>query len=238
MVMQLKQDMDIPEMLRHLPIFSGTEVERVLPFIHVAHYPKSTYLFYDGEKPDGIYLLLSGSVKVTHINPSGAEKVISIFESGDIFGELVLGKYRRNLGSAAALSDIRVGKISEQNVLALIQRDPEFATNLIRYLADEQRETLARMHALMHLDARHRLLGTLLHLARRYCCSSGGWSHLPTSITQEDIASIACVNRSTASLLINHLRRDGILGGKGRTLTINRHAIEYLLQQDGLEILE
>jgi CRP-like cAMP-binding protein len=238
MAMKLKQLTNIPEMLRHLPIFRGAEVERVMPFIHLAYHPKGTYLFYDGDKPDGIYLLLSGSVKVTHVNPGGAEKVISIYERGDIFGELILGKYRRNLGSAIALNDIQVGKISEQNVLVLIQRDPDFAMNLIRYLADEQRETLARMHALMHLDARHRLLGTLLHLARRYCCINGGWSHLPNSITQEDIASIACVNRSTASLLINHLRRDGILGGKGRTLTINRHAIEYLLQQDGLEILE
>jgi CRP/FNR family transcriptional regulator, cyclic AMP receptor protein len=224
--------------LCRLPLLQGVDVGVVQPYIHVAHHPKGKFLFHDGDHPDGIYLLLDGTVKVTYLNSGGDEKIISIYERGEIFGELFLGKYRRRLGSAVALSDITVGKISERHVQTLIQCCPEFAMNFIRHLADEQRETLAHTHALMHLDATQRLLGTLLYLARRYTDNSGEWASLPLCITQEDIASIACINRSTASLLINQLRKQNILGGKGRVLTINRRAIEALLYKAGVEILE
>jgi len=46
------------------------------------------------------------------------------------------------------------------------------------------------------------------------------------------------LNRSTVSVLINDLRRQGILGGTGRLLSVNRAAVEELLEQSGSEILE
>jgi CRP-like cAMP-binding protein len=94
------------------------------------------------------------------------------------------------------------------------------------------------MHALMSMDARHRLLGVLLGLARRYCCEDSPWFTLHESLTQEDIANMAGLNRSTVSLLINELRREGILGGTGRSLTVNRIAVEERLKEAGTEILE
>ena len=94
------------------------------------------------------------------------------------------------------------------------------------------------MHALMRADARYRLLGTLLSVARRFCCTDGDWFELPSSLTQEDIANMAGLNRSTVSSLINELRREGILGGTGRSLTVNRIAVEDLLEEAGLEVLE
>ncbi|MFN8372147.1 MAG: Crp/Fnr family transcriptional regulator [Anaerolineae bacterium] len=223
---------------QHLPLFADLDTDTILPYLRLVRYPKGKYLYHAGDKPDSIYVLLAGFVKLTHSSPNGDEKVISIYERGGIFGELCLGKYRQHLGTAVALSDITVARMSERHLHSLIQRFPDLAMNFIRHLADEQRETLARMHTLMHLDAQHRLLGTLTYMARHYCCRSGEWTRLPSCITQEDIASIACVNRSTASLHINDLRRKGVLGGKGRTLTINRPAIEKLLQDAGLEILE
>jgi CRP-like cAMP-binding protein len=57
-------------------------------------------------------------------------------------------------------------------------------------------------------------------------------------ITQADIASIAGLNRTTASLLINELRREAVLGGSGRLLTVHRARVEHLLDAAGLEILE
>jgi CRP-like cAMP-binding protein len=213
------------------------DVELVHLYVNIAQHPKGRFLFHDGDHPDGIYLLLDGIVKVNYLNSGGDEKVISIYKQGDIFGAFFMGKYPYRMGTAIALTAVTVGKLSRYHVQTLIQGCPKFAMNFIRHLADEQRETLAHTHVLMHLDAQQRLLGTLLYLARRFCIS-GEWANLPSCITQEDIACIACVNRSTASLLINQLRKSGFLGGKGRTLMINRSAIKELLSQAGVEILE
>ncbi|MBN8590682.1 MAG: Crp/Fnr family transcriptional regulator [Anaerolineae bacterium] len=88
------------------------------------------------------------------------------------------------------------------------------------------------------MDARHRLLGTLLILARRYCCDGGEWFALPESLTQEDLAKMTGLNRSTVSVLINELRRENVLGGVGRKLMVNKVVVESIMKAKGSEILE
>lgn len=217
---------------------TGAEIEEVLRLAPPKSYRKGEYIFYAGDTADALFLLQLGTVKVSYITLNGDEKILNIFRPGDIFGELFLGKYRHRVGEAQALDDVIVCKLCEETFLSLIQRFPQIALNFIRHLVDSQRETLARSHALMRADAKYRLLGILLSLARRYCCTDGDWFDLPASLTQEDIANMAGLNRSTVSSLINDLRRDGVLGGTGRALRANRSAIEAILEEVGLEVLE
>ena len=72
------------------------------------------------------------------------------------------------------------------------------------------RETFARMHALLQTDARSRLLVTLLSLARRHDSRHEGQFILNPAITQEDLANMSGLNRSTVSSLINQFRREGM----------------------------
>lgn len=223
------------------PFFNGltsAEINTALSLIPRSQNRRGESLFHVGEKAECIFLLFNGLVKKSFFSPGGDEKIISIVQSGDIFGELFLGKYGFRIGTAQAIADTHVGRVTKPNLLKLFEQFPQLSLNLIAHLADEQRETLARLHALMHIDARHRLLGTLLSLARRVECSSCEWHQLPSGITQDDLANIACLNRSTASLYINELRAQGILGGKGRLVTVNRPAVEALLREAGMEILE
>ena len=217
---------------------TGEEIEEVLELAPPRSYRKGEYIFLTGDDADALYILELGTVKVSYVTLNGDEKVLNIFQPGDIFGELFLGKYRRRIGEAQALEDVIVCKMSEDTFLSLIQRVPQIALNFIRHLADSQRETLARTHALMRAEAKYRLSGVLLSMARRYCCTDPDWFELPASLTQEDIANMSGLNRSTVSSLINDLRREGVLGGTGRSLKVNRTAIETLLEEAGLEILE
>jgi CRP/FNR family cyclic AMP-dependent transcriptional regulator len=213
------------------------ELEKVLAVMPVHSYRQGEYIFFAGEAADSLFVLQVGTVKVSYVTLNGDEKILNIFQPGDVFGQLFLGKYRHRIGEAQALEDVVVGKLCEETFLGLIQQVPRIALNFIKHLADEQRETLARMHALMRMEARYRLLGTLLSLARRYCCAEGDWFTLPPSLTQEDIANMAALNRSTVSSLINDFRREGILGGSGRSLTVNRVKVEKVLEETGLEVL-
>jgi len=227
--------------MRGINLFEGLtseQIEEVLELAPPRSYRKGEYIFFTGDAADALYILELGTVKVSYVTLNGDEKVLNIFQPGDIFGELFLGKYRRRVGEAQALDDVIVCKMSEDTFLSLIQHVPQIALNFIRHLADSQRETLARTHALMRAEAKYRLSGVLLSMARRYCCTDPDWFELPASLTQEDIANMSGLNRSTVSSLINKLRREGVLGGTGRSLKVNRAAIETLLEEAGLEILE
>ncbi|MBI5670166.1 MAG: Crp/Fnr family transcriptional regulator [Chloroflexi bacterium] len=210
----------------------------LLDLATIERYRKGEYIFYAGDPADCIYVLLRGSVKKLFVNLSGDEKTISLYFPGDIFGHLFLGKYRHRISSACALEDVEAARLSETSLTALVQQLPQVGLKLIAYLADEQRETLARLHALMHLDARTRLMGTLLSLGRRLCCHEADWFQLPATITQENLASLACMNRSTVNIYLSELRAQGIVGGRGRVLTVSLLALERQLHEAGLEILE
>jgi len=131
-----------------------------------------------------------------------------------------------------------VCRLLEDNFLPLIQQFPRIALNFIRHQANEHRLTMARMQALMGMNARERLLGMFLNLARRYCCEEEAWFTLHETLTQEDLANMTGLNRTTVSSLINEFRRDGILGGSGRVITVNRQAVLKTLEQTGAELLE
>lgn len=223
------------------PLFHGLNAEECAAIesaLSVVIYQRSEHIFHAGDEADSLYLVLSGTIKVLYENANGDEYILMLFQTGDIFGDLFFGKYRHRIGTARALENSTLGKLSETQLMTLTQQHPRIGWNFIRHLADEQRETLARVHALMHIDARHRLLATLLHLARRHCCTDGEWFTLPACIHQEDVANIAGLNRSTASKLINEFRREGLLGGSGRVVMVNHLAVDARLRQAGVETLE
>lgn len=209
----------------------------VLAHIRVFAFVRDQTIFRVGEPAASVHFLLEGFVKVTYGNPRGDESTIAIFQRGDTFGELFLGKYRFRVGTAVALLPTQIASIAEDDLIALFAQIPRFSLNFMRHLADRNREALARMHALMHVDARARLLGALFNLSRQHCCDHDSWFNVPDAITQTDIATMACLNRSTTSLLLNDLRRGGVLGGSGRRLRINVRAVRALLDDAGLDIL-
>lgn len=222
------------------PIFAALEAPQLddaLRYLHLTEYPREQMIFHAGDPASTIFLLLRGMVKISYGNPRGEEKIVSIFQDGDLFGDLFIGSYRFRIGTAVTLTSVTVGRLQYDHFVTLVERYPRLGLTFSQHLADRQRETLARTHVLMHMDAQTRLIGTLHNLAHHHCCTQQGWFIVPDCLSQDDIANMANLNRSTASMLINRLRREGILGGTGRTLTVNRAAVKELLTQAGLEIL-
>lgn len=227
--------------LTQLAVFDGLsslQLSQITSSLRQVHYKQGEFVFNTGEIAYSLFLLIEGVVKVSYISIAGDEKVLDVFEAGDIFGELFLGKYRQRIGQAMALSDAIVYKLSEDELYRLIQDYPVIGINFVRRQSDEQREMFARMHALLRADAQSRLLGVLLGLARHHCCAKGNQFTLNALITQEDLSNMAGLNRSTVSSLINKLRRQDILGGTGRSLIVNIHKVEQRLEKAGFELLE
>jgi len=199
----------------------------------IERYPRGAFLFHTGDPASDIFILLEGSIKKANVNLVGMERPISIYVPGEIFGHLFLGRYHHRISSAMALEPVTAARIAEARWTALLTGQPSIALHFIRYLADEQRETPARVHALMNFDARTRLLGTLLSLGRRYCDPRDTRFQLPP-IMQEDLAHLSVMNRSTLNVLLHRLRRSGIVIEErprlGRRLVIDRAALEAELR--------
>ncbi len=200
--------------------------------------PRRAVIFHVADLADAVYVLLHGLVKVSYFSLDGTERIIDLCLPGDLFGELFLGKYRQRIGTAVAQQACVVASITKNNLHDLVIEHPEVGWSLIGALADDRRDTLARLHALMHINARHRFMGILLSLARRQRSEGHALVQLPALITQEDLANLACINRATASLLLNQLRREGIIDYTTRQITVDIMRLDAALTAAASDLLE
>lgn len=216
---------------------SEAEVDLILQLMPVFSYSRGEHLYFAGDIGDYLFLVREGSVKLYYVAETGQEKILGVFHAGEFFGELFLGKYQYRIGHAQALTDITVHRVNEEIFLRLIQQVPRLALSLVQCLAEKRRDALIRIHALLQKEPRNRLLITLYSVLLQHDTINMEAAPIPHALTQQDLANITGLNRTTVSALINQLRREGILGGRGRTLIINTRPFLHALSDLGLVYL-
>jgi CRP/FNR family cyclic AMP-dependent transcriptional regulator len=213
-----------------------TEDERqaLAPYVHTQRYRRGAFLFHVGEVADQLFWLYQGIVKVSALAREGSERLLNIFWPGDSFGMICVSSDQHRLGVAQALAPVSVLTTTRNGLAQLLRLCPDLATDLWQDLLDQQRRITLRIEALLSADTGERLLALLLDMGQRYGSPTPNGYRLAADLTQDDIAHLAGLNRSTTSLLINRYRRDGVLGGRGRRLEIYQAPAQALLEQAGM----
>ncbi len=216
---------------------SDDERRALAPYLHTQHYRRGAFLFHVGEVADQLFWMHQGIVKVSALTLEGSERLLNIFWPGDIFGMICVSRDQRRLGVAQAIAPVSVLTTTGTGLAQLLRLRPDLATDLLQDLLDQQRRITLRVEALLSADTGERLLALLLDLGQRYGQPIPHGYRLAADLTQEDIAHLVGLNRSTTSLLINRYRRDGVLGGHGRRLEIYQVPARALLEQAGMAML-
>lgn len=226
---------------RRVRLFANLSQGKIDEIVHSMpekRFHKGDYIYRAGDPADELFILRSGTIKLFYINSAGREQILDIVQAGDAFGDLFLGSTGIRLLSAQALDSITVHRLHSDVIVRLIRHSPDLADHFLHYLAYAERQRVSRIQVLLQPAPQDRLLGVLFSLVggKARCADNQVWMMLPESITQESIANMAALNRSTVSMLINRLRREGMLGGRGRTLSINTARALQTLQALGLEV--
>jgi CRP-like cAMP-binding protein len=213
------------------------ERRALAPYLQTRHYRRGAFLFHVGEAADQLFWMYQGIVKVSALTLEGSERLLNIFWPGDIFGMICVSREGRRLGVAQAIAPVSVLTTTGTGLAQLLRLRPDLSTDLLQDLLDQQRRITLRVEALLSADTGDRLLAILLDLGQRYGQPIPDGYRLAADLTQEDIAHLVGLNRSTTTLLINRYRRDGVLGGHGRRLEIYQAPARALLEQTGMTML-
>jgi CRP/FNR family transcriptional regulator len=223
--------------LRNLHLFKGLtarELDGLKPLVDRRDYRHGDVIFQMGESTDRLYFLGRGTVSISVTSHEGEEHILEIFKPGDTFGELFVGQDMRRLGTAQALTDVEVWTMTEEAFRNFMQTRPDLCLNFIRQLVDRQRRGLARMEALMHVASGPRLLAILLDLGERCGQLVDDRYALPEKLTQENLAHMTGLHRSTVSKLVNNYRRKRVLGGQRGRLVLYLSRTRAALKKAGL----
>jgi len=140
------------ELLSKVNIFSGlqpTYLRRIAALGLEELHPANALVFSEGTQGDKVYLILSGSIRISRNVPGMGEEALAVLRAGTYFGEMALIDDFPRSADARAHEDCRLFVVRKDDLADLLFVDRDLAYDLlwsfVRTLAGRLRETNDKM---------------------------------------------------------------------------------------------
>lgn len=194
---------------------------------------KNATIFRQGDTQRGIYLVLSGGVRVFYVAPSGREITRAYWFAGNFIGGPDVFAQSPNMWTAVAIRDTSLLLLPSVSLRSLCERIPNLAIGLIEAMVFKGRCYSAMAQMLGTRSAGERLNRVLLLLAEMYGVSTEQGVAINVPITHEEIAHMVGVSRQWVTVGMKRLQADGhIEFGRGKILVRNLDLLSAALQPD------
>lgn len=187
--------------------------------------PKGTFLFFQTDLANAVYMVRKGTIAIRLENPDGRELVINEMGPGDCFGELGILTGEPRSTSAEAIIDSEVLIIPSTTFQSILEQEPRLTLHLLKITAQRLQKSSKREEALAFHDAQQRLARQLLQQDR--LAADKGY----LTLSQEELAQRAGLTRQTVTTILGRWRRRGwLLTGRGHIVLLNRHELNLLVK--------
>lgn len=157
------------------------------------------------------YIILAGSIKLFTKSNNGEEKVLSLVNSGESFGELSLLDGRPRSASAQTLETTTLLELSSEQFMALMQSHFDITRGILAELCRRLRQTNEHVNDLTFLDGRTRVLKNLITLANKNGKREGNIISIHMALNYDELAQMAGVTKPVLSEVIRELEQRGVL---------------------------
>ena len=120
--------------LAEVPIFSGlnqSDLDQLAQCSTRSWFKRGSVIVTEGDPADGLYVVVSGRIKVLLSDNEGKEVVLTVESGGACFGEIALLDEEPRSASVAALENTELLIIYRDQFMDLLDNHPEFAHWLI-----------------------------------------------------------------------------------------------------------
>jgi CRP-like cAMP-binding protein len=128
-------------------LFAGIDPEELKPLLESAQevrFLPGDLVFREEDKPDGLYLVTGGAVRVAARGEDG-ETVLVTASAGDIVGEMGVLDGQPRSGTARAVGICAAQFIPESPLLDLLERSPLVCMRMLAFLSRRMRQTNRRL---------------------------------------------------------------------------------------------
>jgi CRP/FNR family transcriptional regulator, cyclic AMP receptor protein len=202
------------DLLKNVSLFENLTDEQLNNILAIAHrqtIPAQTVLFHENDHGAAFYIILKGSIKIFKRGTNGEEKVLSLLQSGDGFGELSLLDGRPRSASAQTLEQSTVLLVAEEPFHNLLKSNFDITRNIMAELCQRLRDTNQHVHDLTFLDSRTRVIKNLILLANRHGSRNGNFIVIKMPLNFDELAQMAGVQKQVLSQVIRDVEERGLL---------------------------
>jgi CRP/FNR family transcriptional regulator len=126
------------------------------------HLEKGEYLFREGDRSEGFYVVQKGAVNVHRVGPAGNEQVIHVFRPIESFAEATLATEGGYPADARATERTTVLLVPKNDFVDLVRRRPDLALRMLGSMSQHLRVIVGLLDDLTLKDMETRLANWLL----------------------------------------------------------------------------
>jgi len=216
-------NMDKIAALRRAMLFSeldDTALRSIAERAVTRYFRKDEVLFIAGEKAEGLYVIVSGSVRAFRDSVDGREQVIHVERAGGTVAEVPMFDDGNYPSTVAAEEETAALFLDKRDVRQLCLEHPEITLAALRVLARRLRRCAELVETLSLKEVGQRVARFVLSEARRNGQQTNQGVVVTLTQTNQQIAARVGSVRDVVSRAISRLQNDGLIVVEDRKLTI------------------
>ncbi|HZY39596.1 MAG TPA: response regulator [Mucilaginibacter sp.] len=191
------------------------ELKKIIAERKTRQFKKNQVIYYEGDRGNGLFLILSGRVKTVKLAEDGRELMTGMFSAENYLGTQALLTNEPFSDTATALEDSSLCLIPKDSLEKLLNLYPNVGKEFIKLLSNDIREKEEQLLQLAYNSVRKRLADAILRLHKQ-----PGTENDEFKITREDLASMAGMATETVSRTLSDFKDEGLIEKKGSTIRI------------------
>lgn len=192
-----------------------SELERLEAMGRVKKLNRGEVLFFQGDPALGLYLLLSGQVRIYKSSPEGKEFTLHQIRPGEMFAEAAIFRDDGYPANCAALKDSTVVLLPKEQFFAMLQSSPQISIKMMGGLSSFLREFNRTIEDLSLKDVPARLASFLL---KEY--EKTGKPTILLTTTKSELANQLGTISETLSRNLRKLREQKIISVDGNRIEL------------------
>lgn len=213
----------IENTLRSCQLFMGlaaTDIAAIAAFVVSKHLDKGDYLFREGDRSEGFYIVQKGAINVHRVSAAGKEQVIHMFRPIESFAEATLATEGGYPADARAMESAIVLLVPKNDFVDLLRRRPDLALRMLGSMSQHLRVIVGLLDDLTLKDMETRLANWLL----KQCPRPIGTHSVEIKLdrTKRVLAAEMGTTSETLSRTLAKFRDQKFLRVKGNTLIVTR----------------
>ena len=97
----------------------------------INNYPKGSMVILEEEYGDKLFIVKTGTVKITRVNDEGKEVILALLGAGDFFGEMAILDGNSRSANVLAQEKCELVTINKEDFLEMLKKNFQICMNLL-----------------------------------------------------------------------------------------------------------
>ncbi len=209
----------------------AADIAAIASFVIAKQLDKGEYLFREGNRSEGFYIVQNGAINVHRVGAVGKEQVIHLFQPIESFAEATLATEGGYPADARATESTTVLLVPKNDFIDLLRRRPDLALRMLGSMSQHLRVIVGLLDDLTLKDMETRLANWLLKQCP--CPLTEVGIEIKLNRTKRVLAAEMGTTSETLSRTLAKFRDKKFLRVTGNTVVVTRpHELQKLLQRN------